>query len=343
MICWKWFLFPAFFLIPVISFIFTLKIAKYEFEVRQNRTDGQRKLSYYSYILNNDVVYKENKMLDISDHLFTLYKNKYKQYYDKDVQILQIQSAIQLIFHITEAIIGCGIVYMVVKSSVAGKILMGTVYSFIASIWGSISSADNVAKDIAMLLRICGFYDNYEGKILINGYSFQDFSEYAFTVDENLNLGDIKAVNKDRIYNKFNQLREYGLLSFVEKLPKKINTQLGYFFKDGIQISGGEWQQLALARSIMKDSSLYILDEPCSSLDLQTENKVFDYLKSTTTDNICLLISHRLHNIVHFADYVMVYNKGKLIEYDTVDNLLKSDSIFKNDFFNCEALTEVTF
>jgi ABC-type multidrug transport system fused ATPase/permease subunit len=331
---------------------------------------------------------------------------------------------------------------MVVKSSVAGKILMGTVYSFIASIWGSISSADNVAKDIAMLLRnnmyisnlfslldrktstsnikksrkkkividrinsiefhsvsfrykekfpysiedisfkissnnrvaivgkngsgkstvmklICGFYDNYEGEILINGYSlhdidiesyrkqinavFQDFSKYAFTVDENLNLGDIKAVNKDHIYNKFNQLREYGLLSFVEKLPKKINTQLGYFFKDGIQISGGEWQQLALARSIMKASSLYILDEPCSSLDLQTESKVFDYLKSTTTDNICLLISHRLHNIVHFADYVMVYNKGKLIEYDTVDNLLKSDSIFKNDFFNCEALTEVTF
>lgn len=205
---------------------------------------------------------------------------------------------------------------------------------------------------------LCGFYDCYEGDILINGYSlrdidienymkhlgtvFQDFTKYLFTLGENLELANITSKADINIGLKLNEMTRNGLLKYVNKLPLGIDTQLGYIFENGVQLSGGEWQQLAIARSLMKITDLYILDEPCSSLDLESEYKIYKYLKQLSDEKICILVSHRLHNIVNFADYVMVFQGGELIENDSVDNLLSRDSIFRENFFKLETSKDYT-
>ena len=175
---------------------------------------------------------------------------------------------------------------------------------------------------------LCRLYDPDEGEILINGtdirqYSkesisdlfspvFQDFAVFAFSVSENLSASDEYDSEKLK-----QALKEADILERVEKMPKKEKTFLGKSLdKNGVDVSGGEQQKIALARALYKDSPVVVLDEPTAALDPIAENEIYSRFNSFTKDKTAIYISHRLSSCV-FCDRVAVFDNAKLVETGT--------------------------
>lgn len=187
-------------------------------------------------------------------------------------------------------------------------------------------------------------YSNYEGEILVNGiplkniskYSlynkigivYQDFVKYEFTLRENLLLGNFN-MTEDELNKNIKNIKEKGLLSFSDKLKDNIDTQLGTQFDKGVQLSGGEWQQVAFTRAIIKKSDMLIMDEPSSSLDVISESKMYNLLNEMTNNVMCLLVTHRLYIADRFAERALVFKNGEIIEDDTIEQLMRYDSYYK--------------
>ncbi|TKI86390.1 ABC transporter ATP-binding protein, partial [Bacillus cereus] len=105
------------------------------------------------------------------------------------------------------------------------------------------------------------------------GMVFQDFVQYEMSLRNNVGFGDIENLENDVKIKK--SLFNAGLPNLTEKLPQKLETQLGKYFQEGNQLSGGQWQRVAISRAFMRDASLYILDEPSAALDPKAEADIF--------------------------------------------------------------------
>lgn len=188
---------------------------------------------------------------------------------------------------------------------------------------------------IKLLLR---FYDPNEGTILINNKDireytieslrkcfspmFQDYCNYAFTVRENVSLSDYNgSEDVDKIYYSLNKS---GAEGFVNNFPEKINTYLTRQYEDGEELSGGQWQKIALSRTFFRDTVMYILDEPSSALDAEAEDELFRQFEDLYKNKGAILISHRLSN-VKSADKIIVIDNGKVIEQGTHKELMSLD------------------
>lgn len=186
---------------------------------------------------------------------------------------------------------------------------------------------------IKLLLRL---YDPTEGQILINnvdireldlnqlrqilGVIFQDYQRYEMTVKENVAFGNIARIGQT---NKvIEAARLSGASEFVEKLPKKYDSILGKYFEEGVDLSGGEWQKIALARAFFSDAPILIMDEPTASLDPKSEYEVFNNLIKSTKNKSLILISHRF-STVRLADEIIVLHKGEIAEQGAHEELMK--------------------
>ncbi|MGN1443177.1 MAG: ABC transporter ATP-binding protein [Acutalibacteraceae bacterium] len=194
---------------------------------------------------------------------------------------------------------------------------------------------------------LCRLYDPDEGEILINNvnirqYSkksllklfspvFQDFSVFAFSVAENLSASD--EYDSEKLHRA---LDEADILERVEKMPQKEKTFLFKSLdKNGVDISGGEQQKIALARALYKDSPVVILDEPTAALDPIAENEIYSRFNSFTKDKTAIYISHRLSSCV-FCDRVAVFDKAKLVEAGTHKELLEKGGQYA-ELWNAQA------
>jgi ATP-binding cassette, subfamily B, bacterial len=150
------------------------------------------------------------------------------------------------------------------------------------------------------------------------GVIFQDFGRYELTVGENIGLGDIsRAGDRARILEA---ARRGGAADFVDNLPAGLDTRLGISL-GGRDISGGQWQRIALARAFMADSQLLVLDEPTAELDPRAEYEVFERFAELTAGRMTVLISHRF-STVRMADRIVVLEHGRVREEGTHDALL---------------------
>ena len=147
------------------------------------------------------------------------------------------------------------------------------------------------------------------------GVIFQDFVRYQLTVGENIGAGDDRAYD-DR--GRWSDAAEQGLAApVIEALPARYDTQLGKWFKDGRELSLGQWQKVALSRAFMRrDADILVLDEPTASMDAEAEVKVFERFRELTDDQIAIVISHRF-STVRMADQILVLNHGRVIEHGT--------------------------
>lgn len=194
---------------------------------------------------------------------------------------------------------------------------------------------------------LCGLYDEYEGDILINGLSlrsidkisyrkklgvvFQDYVKYEFNLRDSLLLGNGEILENELNFQVKN-IQKKGIISFVDKLPKGLDTTLGSKFDKGIQLSGGEWQQVSFVRTLIKDAEVCIFDEPSSALDVITEENMYKLLKEKMCQSICILITHRLYIVNNYAERAIVFKGGKIIEDGKVEELLARNSIYKQMF-----------
>ncbi|HEY8520248.1 MAG TPA: ABC transporter ATP-binding protein [Gammaproteobacteria bacterium] len=149
---------------------------------------------------------------------------------------------------------------------------------------------------------------------------FQDFNRYQFAVGENIGAGDVAAFDDER---RWAEAAEKGRAAeFIERLPQGYHTQLGRWFEDGQELSGGQWQRIALARAFMRDGAeILVLDEPTASLDAETEAELFEHFRELTRGKISILISHRFSTVRH-ADCIVVLDQGRIVEQGTHDELM---------------------
>lgn len=152
------------------------------------------------------------------------------------------------------------------------------------------------------------------------GVIFQDFVRYQFTVGENIGAGD-EPNFEDRA--GWEDAAEKGLASeFIGELELGYDTQLGRWFKDGRELSLGQWQKVALARAFMRGSAdIVVLDEPTSAMDAEAEFKIFEHFRATTEGQMAILISHRF-STVRMADQIAVLRDGVIVEHGTHEELM---------------------
>ncbi|TXD83730.1 ABC transporter ATP-binding protein [Subsaximicrobium wynnwilliamsii] len=166
-------------------------------------------------------------------------------------------------------------------------------------------------------------YQNYFGVI------FQDFFKYEFTARENIAIGDIKELNNQQ---KIENASELSLANeVISELKKGYDQQLGKRFAKGQDLSGGQWQKVALARAYMKNAEVMILDEPTSALDAKAESDVFQRFIALTKNKTSIIISHRF-STVRQADRILVLENGTVLELGTHQELIENDSLYSELF-----------
>ncbi|HLZ55768.1 MAG TPA: ABC transporter ATP-binding protein [Ktedonosporobacter sp.] len=207
----------------------------------------------------------------------------------------------------------------------------------------------NGAGKTTMVKLLTRLYDPDEGEILIGGrnikeYSleelreqvgviFQDFVNYQLSARENIGVGRIAEVdNLDLIASS---ARKSGANAVIERLTDGYETMLGKWFDEGVQLSGGEWQKVALARAFMREASILVLDEPTSSLDAQAEYEVFSHFRALTEEKTAIFISHRF-STVRLADRIFVLENGNILEDGSHTELIDLDGRYA-ELFNLQA------
>jgi len=159
---------------------------------------------------------------------------------------------------------------------------------------------------------------------------FQNFTSYALKVKDNITISDVFEpvdFEKVKVSARLSQADK-----FIERLPLQYDTQLGRAFKNGHELSKGQWQKLALARAFYKNGDIIVLDEPTSFIDPIAEDTIFQNFKNIAKDKILVLITHRVYNL-KMADKILVLDQGQLVEVGHHDELMKKeDGLYKEMF-----------
>jgi ATP-binding cassette subfamily B protein len=166
------------------------------------------------------------------------------------------------------------------------------------------------------------------------GVIFQDFARYQLIVGENIGIGDVEEIGEAV---RVEEAARKGMADvFVKDLPNSYNTQLGTWFKDGKELSGGQWQKIALSRAFMRSKAdILILDEPTAAIDARAEAEIFAHFRDLTANKISIIISHRF-STVRMADHIIVLEKAKIIEEGSHQELLQANGQYAT-LFNLQA------
>jgi len=204
---------------------------------------------------------------------------------------------------------------------------------------------ENGAGKTTLVKLLTRLYDPDEGRILLEGHDlrdydldglrdtagviFQDYVKYHLTVAENIAVGRIDERNNEA---RIVEAAQRSLAdTVIDKLPDGYQQMIGRWFKQGTNLSGGEWQKIAIARAYMRDAQLLILDEPTAALDARAEHEVFRRFVELTYDKCAVLISHRF-STVRMADRIVVLHEGKLLEHGTHEELLAAKGQYSELF-----------
>ncbi len=195
---------------------------------------------------------------------------------------------------------------------------------------------ENGSGKTTLIKLLTRLYEPTEGKILLDGLDlrewdpevlrrrvgviFQDFVRYQMLVGENVGAGDVDHFGDEP---RWREAAELGMAHpFIADMPTGYQTQLGRWFKDGRELSGGQWQKVALSRAFMRTKAdILVLDEPTAAMDAEAEATVFDHVRNLTADRMAILISHRF-STVRSADHIVVLDHGKVMEQGSHEQLM---------------------
>ena len=209
---------------------------------------------------------------------------------------------------------------------------------------------ENGSGKTTLIKLLTRLYAPTEGRILVDGLDlqewdtnairekigviFQDFARYQLIVGENIGIGDVDNIDDG---NQIEEAARKGMADeFVRDLPLDYQTQLGTWFKDGKELSGGQWQKIALSRAFMRSKAdILILDEPTAAIDARAEAEIFEHFNDLTDNRISIIISHRF-STVRRADHIIVLEQAEVLEQGSHQQLLEMDGQYAT-LFNLQA------
>ena len=205
---------------------------------------------------------------------------------------------------------------------------------------------ENGSGKTTLIKLLTRLYDPTEGRILLDGLDlqdwevetlrqrigviFQDFGRYQFSVGENIGAGDVRHIEDAERWKK---AAATGMAApFIDDMPEGYETQLGRWFKGGRELSGGQWQKIALSRAFMRsDADILVLDEPTAAMDASSEAAVFDHFREASGNKMTILISHRF-STVRAAAQIIVIHHGEILEHGNHESLLADDGQYAHLF-----------
>ncbi len=205
---------------------------------------------------------------------------------------------------------------------------------------------ENGSGKTTLIKLLTRLYEPSAGRIILDGLAltewdigslrqrigviFQDFGRYQFSVGENIGAGDVRFIDEKARWEKAADMGQAA--PFIRDLPDGYDTQLGRWFKDGRELSGGQWQKIALSRAFMRtDADILVLDEPTAAMDAASEAAIFDHFRKMSKTKMTILISHRF-STVRTADQIVVIHNGVIQERGNHETLMAKDGQYAHLF-----------
>ncbi len=205
---------------------------------------------------------------------------------------------------------------------------------------------ENGSGKTTLMKLLCRLYDPTQGHISLEGISldrfntnelrhelsviFQDFVQYHLTANDNIRFGNLDLASSDPEAVR-NAARNAGADQIIQSLPKGYQTILGKLFQDGVELSIGQWQMIAIARAFMREARVIVLDEPTSSLDPIIEYEIFSRFKNMLKNKSAILISHRF-STVRMTDRIVALKNGRIVEQGTHQDLMRKNGYYAHLF-----------